>query len=599
MTKMYPARRSSTLGPFLLLAVLAAGFPLHAQVTVDSNPHYLDFQGAVTPLIGMSGEYLPHVTRPGKSGSLCTWETYLSCLNNLAANGLNKTQVWLSVDSSAGQLDCNTVNAHNPGATMAVPYDFEQPFFWNGGTWRLDRYEPTFWSRLNQVIADAAAPSRNIVVEVTLFAPGGNTGLQSSPWNPSHNIVRNPGPGCGGSAGFTSDKYLTSFDNNTLTGSDSQVANQCARAQQLALVTYAAQQLNANTNFYWQLANEPDTTSDPVALINWYNKIAQTIAAVEGTSTYPNTHRMAIDVTNFNVMDHVSQNNPALDSHINIVNGHYVDTALPLLKTYFFNKPFAFGFNEGRSTVCPTLVGSRAESWEFMMNEAATYDNYNLNWSDNNTASIQGWLKNLKSFLSPLSLSTMSGPQTGPTLGWASGLPSQGTPDGTGTNFYWAAMREVRNQYILYMHHSTIPTNCVSKDFRYAPPATCPVPGAPNGFQSSMSLSLGSVAGHFKADWVFPSSGAVACSQDLNWVPNSPIPVTSPRYRYDLALRITRCSGSGACAPVTDCSVTAADGCPPADPLQGGSCTCPASPPPSCPTPHQPSSCPYGNPPCQ
>ncbi|HYX26135.1 MAG TPA: hypothetical protein VFC23_18430 [Thermoanaerobaculia bacterium] len=595
-----PARKQIGSLLIFLLALLTAMAPARAQVTTDTNHHYLDYNGVTTPLIGMSSEYLPHVTRPGKQGTLCTWESYLTCLNDLQAKGLNKMQLWVSLNSSIGLQDCNTVNSLN-GTTVAVPYNYEQPFFWNGSKWRLDRYETNFWSRLNQVITDAG--NRNIVVEVTLFDPW--DGLVSvsnpnptSPWNANNNIVLNPGPGCGGTAGFTDIRYLVSYENGTTDGT----VNACARTQQMALITFAAQQLNAHTNFYWNIANEVDLVPSgfnaptTTGLVNWLNAVARQIASVEGTASYPNTHLMGVNVTNQATVTDIQTNSPvALDPHITILDGHYVKfnsagsvAAIPLL-TGSINStpaPLAFGFNESRSTPCPNLAGARAEAWEFMSGEGATYDNYNLSWNDGNTLTIQGWLANLKSFLSPFTL-TNFGTLPGSTLAWAPGLPSYGSADGTGTNFYWGAMQWTRNQYALYMHHSTITT---ANAARYAPPATCQSPG----FQTSMNLSLGSLANHFKAEWIFPSTGAVACTQDVNYTPGTTVPVTSPHYRYDLALRLTRCPSSAACAPVQSCSTIAADACPPADPA-----SCPAGVPPNCPTPHNTASCPYAVPgPC-
>src|SRR5258706_11916975 len=165
-----------------------------------------------------------------------------------------------------------------------------------------------------------------------------------------------------------------------------------------------------------------------------------------------------------------------LDSHISIIDGHYVlfhnsgsVGALPLIKSNITTTPtpLAFGFNESRSTPCPNITGARAEAWEFVCDQGATYDNYNLSWNDTNTGTIQSWLSSLKSFLSPFTL-TNFGVQTGSTPAWAPGLPSYGSPDGTGTNFYWSAMQWTRNQYALYMHHSTVTT---ANAARYAPPA--------------------------------------------------------------------------------------------------------------------------------
>ena len=583
---MLTSVRTPALIATLLILLLAAVIPTpaRAQVTTDANHHYLDFRGVTTPLIGLSGEYLPHVTRSSKQAKLCTFESYPSCLVNLHNAGLNKMQLWVSLNSSIGLGDGNLVNLMNPPPnTKKVPYDYEQPFFWNGNKWRLDRYEPTFWSRLNQVIADA--DTYNIVVEVTLFDPWGgvdhslNPPNPTSPWNANNNIVVNPPAGCGGTAGFTDVRYFVSTDNDSVGGV--LTANGCARAQQMALVAAIAKQLNPRTNFYWNIANEVDlvppggfNAPTTTGLVNWINAVAAQIASVEGTASYPNTHLMGVNITNQATVADVQSNSPvALDSRITILSGHYVKFntagsvgALPLL-TGSINStpaPLAFGFSEGRSAPCPSLTGSRAEAWEFMSGGGASYDNYNLGWNDTpTTTSVEPWLANLKSFLSPFTL-TNFGTLPGSTLAWAPGLPSYGSPDGSGTNFYWGAMQWTRNQYALYMHHSSIPTG--ANGARYAPPATCPVSGQPNGFQTSMNLSLGSLSNHFKAEWIFPATGAVACTQDVNYTAGVNVPVTSPRYRYDLALRLTRCPTSAACAPVQNCSTVTADACFPPDP---------------------------------
>ncbi len=584
----------------LILIFTTAALPARAQVTVDTtNPHFLDYNGGHV-LIGMSSEYLPHVTRmASKAANLCTLDNYSSCLANLHSHGLNSMQLWLALNSSTGLQDCNTVNTLDPHPTIAVPYENEQPFFWNGSKWRLDRVDGVYWSHVNQVLTDAG--NLGIAVEVTLFDPwGGLAGgtNPSSPWNPANNVIVSPPSVCGTAttAGFTAPQYFASFDNSTST-TDTAAANQCARALQMAFLQEAAQVLNAHTNFYWNIANEVDlvpsgfTAPNATAQLNWINWVAGVIAGVEGSATYPVRHPMAINLTNQTTISLANASTPALDSHIGIINGHYVAfaaggsvAALPLIKNNFSAapRPFAFGFTESRSTTCPTLVGARAEAWEFACNEGAVYDNYNLARSDTNTLSILDWLEHLDTFLAPLNLLSFNGPQTGSTPAWASGLPAYGSADGTGTNFYWSASQATRSQYALYMHHSSIPMLAGVNGYRYAPPATC------HTFQSSMSLSLGSTTQHFKAEWFFPSTGAVACSQDVNYTAGTPVPVTSPHYNYDLALRLTACSpGGSACAPVGSCSATLADGCPPADPA-----TCPPVVHPSCPTPGVVTSCP-------
>src|SRR4029077_17975894 len=87
---------------------------------------------------------------------------------------------------------------------------------------------------------------------------------------------------------------------------------------------------NAHTNFYWNLANEVDlvpsgfTAPNATAQLHWINWVAGVIAGVEGMGTYPVTHPMAINLTNQTTISLANASTPALDSHIGIVNGHYV-----------------------------------------------------------------------------------------------------------------------------------------------------------------------------------------------------------------------------------------------------------------------------------
>src|SRR4051812_44337671 len=140
------SRNPTTLVTLLLMVLLTGAAPAaFAQLKISSNPHYFKNGSTVIPLVGYSAEYLPHVTRPSKQNDLVTLETYQAFIDEISARGLNTMQLWVDLNHSIG-LGVDGLMA---------PYTAEQPFFWNGSRWRLDRYEPAFFTNLKNVISYA------------------------------------------------------------------------------------------------------------------------------------------------------------------------------------------------------------------------------------------------------------------------------------------------------------------------------------------------------------------------------------------------------------------------------------------------------------
>lgn len=581
--------------PLRLLAgalALSVALPAGAiPIQLDSNPRYLNWNGSTLPLIGFSGEFLPHVARtagthPSKE---CVYTNYTTCLQKMADHGLNKMQVWISLNSSVGIEDQNTTGF----CTAKNPYPGEQPFFWNGSRWNLDRYDTTtFFPRLNEVISAAAA--KGIIVEVVLFA---NSYKQycTSPWYPTG---RNIGTSDNSTdIHFTDPKYFTMLDQG-LDGVlvDDNDFNEAARKRQVNLVKFVVQQLNGHSNLYYQLANEPDqspadtTAVDIKALVNWHLLMAKTIYETENppNQTPLNQHLIGVNLWSKPALDQLLAGQ--LKNYVHILNGHYVRLipkttpaatpntplygALGTIRSYFASFPRAFGFNETKSSWDPNFVGARAEAWEFMLGEGGIYDNYNLDVFNAKSGKVFGYLNFLRQFLAPLTL-TNFGRQTGSTPAWISGLqpyPADSQAhglDGAGLgNPYWSAMQWTRNQYALYIHHSSIPDpqGNVSRFKRYAPCYKS------TGYQhTNLSVNLGTLPGAYYADWFVPGEAAPGttiqpvCRTIISWNGTTPVGLSSPRYAYDLALRIQRCSSATSCPPAISCaSVTPV--LPPADP---------------------------------
>ncbi len=610
--------------PLALLLALITAIPAGAAQPVKFDPavstRYLTYDGVIVPLIGMSSEFIPHVDRtqgPESTNSCgdstnpsrdwCTYSTYPSCIDRLVSRGLNKMQIWLAIDSSVGIMDgkkqstpCYTGGPSSP--TNLAPYCYEQPFFWNGGRWNLDRPEPGFYNRINQILQYAAAPPspgappRNVIVELNLFARSGTA--STSPWAASRNT---------GSISFTNPRFFTRYETAT---SDS-AANQPARQRQIAFVREAVTRLNANPNFYWQIANEPDqspqSTTDVgiAATVNWHLDMAKLIADTE--ANLPVKHPIAVNF--WSEPAFLAFNNHPLRSYVNILNGHYVKLipnagtpntplygAIPMIRTHYPTFPqMVFGFNETKSTTCPALVSARAEAWEFMLGNGGTYDNYNLKRSGGKTDLVLDYLGFLKQFLtSPnaagrtLTLANMSRVTGDISPAWASNLPNYPVNpaghDGAGLgNTYWSSMQWFRQEYVLYIHHSSIPdpTGSLSRFKRYAPCYKA------TGYTNTLGLALGGIPGWYVAEWFIPDRANTStpitprCVNNINWSGSGRVNVTSPKYPYDLALRVMRCpSGVGPCATEVSCTNLPVTPLPPQEDGQESNCSV-GSPPPA------------------
>jgi len=56
-----------------------------------------------------------------------------------------------------------------------------------------------------------------------------------------------------------------------------------------------------------------------------------------------------------------------------------------------------------------------------------------------------------------------------------------------------------------------------------------------------MQANLGSSSGTFRLQWFSPETGTVLSSSDVSWVGGgAALPLTSPTYPFDIALRIRR-----------------------------------------------------------
>lgn len=549
---------------FLLTALLTGLFmgvapAAFAQLRISSNPHYFKNGSTVLPLVGSSADFLPHVTRSTKQNDLVTLESYPSFINELQARGLNTMQLVVDLNHSIGLA----VDGR------ADPYPAEQPFFWNGSRWRLDRYEPAFFTNLRNVVDYAR--SHGVFVEVTLFDSWSEVDINNdagssptSPWSVGRNIWYDSSGVQHTNAHFKETRHFISFDQGTTDGDQNNID---ARALQLKLIQKTVAELNQYTNFYWQIANEPDfnyTETQPdlniTAMINWHNWVSQQIVSAE--ATLPNKHEIGVNFISKAALDLKGNLPPS----IKIVNGHYVDvTGSPARYgaiTAARNNTFAnrlFGFNEGRATPNPTdRMSARAEAWEFMLTGGGLYDHFGLQWNipDDRLKTcadpaigiptqVRCDLGKIVSFLAPLNLVSMVR-QTDSKPSWiTSGVVDYGADDplsgGTGPKkTYWGAMQVTGSQYVFYYHHSNMST--LAAGTRYIP-----VPGS---YSRNFTFNLaGAATGYYyKLEWFYYSPGSSNVQStsigSLLWN-GSAVTKTTPLYNYDLALRMTRCPTLG------------------------------------------------------
>lgn len=556
--------------PDIDLATAALTTTPTSPLAVDANQQYFNYGGVTVALVGVSGEYLPHIKQgPNEATQYCTYgtaadtyDTYIKCVNELRTRGLNKLRMWLAINHSPGITQ--HYSAANPSPT---PYPSEHPFPYDpvARQWdvNVNQWDATWFARVKDVIR--YCQGKGIIVEVTLFdafagedSPVGNTG----PWFGANNTS---------GVGFTDRKYFNSFETNT--GDIPNSPNAAARAVQYRFVDKIVAELNGFNNFYWEIANEPDLNGRAAGapLYNWHNAIADRIWQIEQNLTQQqgkNRHHPI--AANYSSREAI--NNAGSNTRINIVSSHYVGlsgaagsipeadrfAAIPLNRTFnsgatgTVNK--VFGFNEGRITAAAghaknaaTAMTARAEAWEFMLGAGGLYDHLSYDWFTNSeSAKARQQLGVLNNFVAGFNLRSMSRvTPTAPPFWVATGLAPYGTsatyPNGSTSNTYWSSMQWIRNQFVLYIHHSTIAQPGAAK---YNPKYF-----SPGIYSENLTVRPGNLSGCYRAEWIRPETGARIGPADNFWWngTDSPRPESSSVYEFDIALRLKRTSASQPC----------------------------------------------------
>jgi hypothetical protein len=416
-------------------------------ISIDStNPRYFNYYFSSTvnqtvALVGISGDYLPHVQlthtgfhqgSPSEAVSraycgynklvidinaaehLFTPETLKSkyCVDLLSQAGMNKIRLWVALNSSPGS------------GTTSNPFVFEQPYKFDGTRWKLSQteFEDQFFKRLYEIVDYCRM--KGVIVEVTLFGPKLYTvnDVPTSPWLANHNTVQ---------LQFTNNKYFAAGESTGIYqfGSNEFIdpassANRTLRNYQVSLIKKTVDVLNGKVaqgdsrpplyNFYWELSNEPEDEATDQQLANWHHYMAKQLRDYE-LLTYGYKHLISVNYANLLPIEKaVTDANPK--AYIDMIAGHYVKKqtasgdptptvtptppygAMEIIRQYNLysaagvpgvknNK--VWGFNETRITGIgdnkgdPATANSvRAEAWEFMLSGGGFYDHLSNSWGN-------------------------------------------------------------------------------------------------------------------------------------------------------------------------------------------------------------------------
>lgn len=526
----------------------------------DTNKRYLVYNGQRIALIGVSGEYLPHVPRLRRADGFalipsqsvkhqesCNYDLigavqvlkYKRCIDKLNEAGLNKIRLYVNLNHSPGKQDTQL----NPDSTVASqPYDREQSFVWDTGRkrWNLDQLDNNpndannYFKRLREVVS--YCQDKGVIVEVTLFDPWDPT-YASSPWNSANNFAANKPNGIK----FTSEVLYAqgdrdfAYDFNLATLIDSNTDNQQMRRYQVAIMKAAVNALVDPTlpplnNFYWELANESDRTDGVITkqFLNWHYMMAHQLREHEHTRT-PNVHHLiGVNFSAPGPIDGLLANSTARQ-YIDIINGHYVHIggygspfpnldnppepfgAIEILHKY--NKYNAgggsvnnmvWGFNEGHIT---GIDGDpmdhhavRAEAWEFMFGGGGVYDHLGFRWANLNNTFNRAVADKTRENLSYLKkVMGESGSLAGMkrSSSWIANPPTYGKPQGgIAGNLYWSAMKNA-DTFLYYGHRSTHATGSFP---RYLPASVSP------RVEKLTVQKLGTCRQDYAAEWLRPDN---------------------------------------------------------------------------------------------
>ncbi len=327
---------------FVICAAFIVGCTANPQRNVlqihPKNPHYFQFNGKPTILIGSTEHY----------GAVLNSEfDYVKYLNEARRSGQNLTRTFSGVycePPKAFNIARNTL-APAEGKLICPWARSDQPGYVNGGNkFDLERWDDAYFARLKSFIAEAG--KRGIVVEYVFFCPMYEDAMwELSSMNAANNI--------NGVGDCPRDQVYT-LQHEDLT-----------RVQE-ALVRKVVQELNEFDNLYYEICNEPyfvDVTDE------FQRRVAKIICETE--AELPKKHLIARNIANHSaeIIDP--------DPNVDIFNFHYAVSAAVDLN-YHLDKPLGDDETGFAGTHDDPY---RKEGWNFLVSGGAVYDHLDYSYA--------------------------------------------------------------------------------------------------------------------------------------------------------------------------------------------------------------------------
>jgi hypothetical protein len=452
------------------------------------NPHYFQFRGKPTVLIGSTEHY----------GAVMNLDfDYVRYLDELSARGLNITRTFSGIYVEPPEAFGIAKNTLAPGNEKFIcPWArSNQPGYSGGGNkFDLSKWNEAYFVRLKNFISEAA--KRSIVVELDLFSNFYDT-LQwkLSPFYYINNI-NNVEP-------IMDHKEVLSLRHPSI-----------LKIQE-EMVRKILLECNGFDNLYYEVCNEP-YFGDLLALDSWEEHMTGVIAKAENLLPYKHLISQNIQNESFKV----EKPHPA----VSVFNFHYAKPPVTVQMNYGLNR--AIGDNETGFNGIED-VKYRTEGWDFLTAGGALYNNLDYSFTAENEdgsfvvapgqpggggKTLRNQLEILKTVFGELDFIRMK----------PSNHLLKNSPKGNTTV---RILAEEGEQYLLYLNNSN-----ADKSFH---------PESEVDKVSSYEISMELPAGNYKGEWIDPVTG-LRTRFSVRDHKGGAINFKTPPVREDLALKLTR-----------------------------------------------------------
>lgn len=401
-------------------------------------------------------------------------------LDELKSNGLNLTRTFSGAYAEpmgAFHIAKNTL-APAEGKLVCPWQRSKQPGYANGGNkFDLTKWDENYFKRLKRFVS--AARQRGVIVEYTFFCPFYEEAQwKLSPMNAINNI-----------------NNIGNIDRNNVYTLDK---NDGLLAIQDTMVRKIVNELKGFDNVIYEICNEPyfgGVTKE------WQKHVADVITETE--EDFPAKHLISQNIANS--FEKINEANPS----VSVFNFHYASPPVTVAMNYDLNKVIGDNETGFRGTSDSTY---RREGWEFILAGGGLYNNLDYSFTADNekgdfvypstqpgggSAALRKQLSYLKTFINRFDFVHMQPDSTS-----VSNVSSQ--------QARVHALSEKGKQYAVYIF---------------------------GGKQTNLSLAL--PEGIYQTAWMNTLTGKIEKQQTVK-SNDGKITLTSPNYKEDIALHITR-----------------------------------------------------------